>query len=168
MKNINSIPIKIRLKELLIDYIAILAFLVWVLIISSWFYFFILWEIPKFGETGSQLISFLFSVFPIILIFSYLDYKNWTFWKQFAWLKIIYKNKTFAFSLLRNVIKFLPWQLAHFWIISWIYSDFNSFSSQFLTFLAIFLFFLYLLQWLFSKDKRYLADFIAKTQVVEK
>ncbi|RKW23955.1 RDD family protein [Candidatus Gracilibacteria bacterium] len=168
MKNINSIPIKIRLKELLIDYIAILAFLVGVLIISSGFYFFILGEIPKFGETGSQLISFLFSVFPIILIFSYLDYKNGTFGKQFAGLKIIYKNKTFAFSLLRNVIKFLPWQLAHFGIISGIYSDFNSFSSQFLTFLAIFLFFLYLLQGLFSKDKRYLADFIAKTQVVEK
>ena len=124
MKNINSIPIKIRLKELLIDYIVILAFLVWVLIISSWFYFFILWEIPKFGETGSQLISFLFSVFPIILIFSYLDYKNWTFWKQFAWLKIIYKNKTFAFSLLRNVIKFLPWQLAYFFSNIFVFSLF--------------------------------------------
>lgn len=90
------------------------------------------------------------------------------FLKTICLTKIIYKNKTFAFSLLRNVIKFLPWQLAHFWIISWIYSDFNSFSSQFLTFLAIFLFFLYLSQWLFSKDKRYLADFIAETQVVEK
>lgn len=63
MKNINSIPIKIRLKELLVDYIVILAFLVWVLIISYWFYFFILWEIPKFGETGSQLISFFFFSF---------------------------------------------------------------------------------------------------------
>ena len=109
----NNIPIKKRLKELLVDYAVIIAYLVLLLIINLGIMFLILKEIPEYTETQSQLIATFTSVIPIILIFSFLDFKDGSIGKRAAGLKLTYVNHRFSSSLVRNIIKFLPWQLGH-------------------------------------------------------
>ena len=86
----NHIPVKIRLKELLVDYVVIIAYLVLLLIINLVIMFFFLKGIPEYTETQSQLIATFTSVIPIILIFSYLDFKDGSFGKRAAGLKLTY------------------------------------------------------------------------------
>ena len=94
-----------------------------------------------------------------------MDYKNdGSFGKVKAGLELVYQKKTVQASLIRNVIKFLPWQLGHMGTIRGLYSDFDvlfiilSFSA---TLLAVLL----LAMTMFRKDKRHLGDLLAHTQV---
>ncbi len=51
---------------------------------------------------------------PITLLFTFLDYKNdGSFGKAKAGLELVYQKKTVQASLIRNTIKFLPWQIGH-------------------------------------------------------
>ncbi len=82
--------------------------------------------IPKMNELQSQLIALLTSVIPIILIFSFLDYsKDGSLGKRKAGLKVVYKHESLKASFIRNVIKFLPWQIGHMSMIHGIYTDFD-------------------------------------------
>lgn len=66
------------------------------------------------NELQSQVMALFTSVIPIIMIFSYMDYsKDGSIGKRKAGLKLVYKHKSFKSSLIRNIIKFLPWQLGH-------------------------------------------------------
>ncbi|MFR4763257.1 MAG: hypothetical protein ACLT9V_01795 [Anaerococcus obesiensis] len=79
--------------------------------------------IPKMNELQSQLIALLTSVIPIILIFSYLDYsKEGSIGKRKSGLKLVYKHKSLKSSFIRNLIKFLPWQIGHMSTIHGIYT----------------------------------------------
>ena len=67
-------------------------------------------------------------------------------------------------SLIRNTIKFLPWQIGHMGTIHGFYSEFDLLSiilSFFATLLAVAL----LAMMVFRKDKRHLGDLLAHTQV---
>ena len=69
-------------------------------------------------------------------------------------------------SLIRNVIKFLPWQLGHMGTIHGFYSDFDVLSiilSISATLLAVLL-----LAITIFKDKKKLEDLLAHTQVQQK
>ena len=77
------------------------------------------------------------------------------------------RKKTVQASLIRNVIKFLPWQLGHMGTIHGFYSNFDVLSiilSISATLLAVLL----LAMTMFRKDKRHLGDLIAHTQVQPK
>lgn len=77
---------------------------------------------------------------------------------------MIYKKKTVQASLIRNTIKFLPWQIGHMGTIHGFYSEFDLLSiilSFFATLLAVAL----LAMMVFRKDKRHLGDLLAHTQV---
>ena len=77
---------------------------------------------------------------------------------------MIYKKKTVQASLIRNTIKFLPWQIGHMGTIHGFYSEFDLLSiilSFFTTLLAVAL----LAMMVFRKDKRHLGDLLAHTQV---
>ena len=93
------------------------------------------------------------------------DYKNdGSFGKVKAGLELVYQKKTVQASLIRNVIKFLPWQLGHMGTIHGLYSDFDVVSiilSNSATLLAVLL----LAMTIFRKDKRHLGDLLARTQV---
>ena len=108
---------------------------------------------------------FFTSVLPITLLFTFLDYtKNGSFGKAKAGLQLVYKKKTVQASLIRNTIKFLPWQLGHMGTIHGVYSEFDVLSislSISATLLAVFL----LAMTIFRKDKRHLGDLLARTQV---
>ena len=102
---------------------------------------------------------------PIILLFTFLDYtKNGSFGKAKAGLQLVYKKKTVQASLLRNTIKFFPWQIGHMGTIHGFYSEFDSLSII-LSFLATLLAVALLVMMVFRKDKRHLGDLIAHTQV---
>ena len=94
-----------------------------------------------------------------------MDYKNdGSFGKVKAGLELVYQKKTVQASLIRNVIKFLPWQLGHMGTIHGFYSDFDGLFivlSISATLLAVSL----LAMTLFRKDKRHLGDLLAHTQV---
>ncbi len=162
----NNIPIKNRLIELLVDYLIIIVYLVLLLIVNLGIILFIFKGVPKYTEIQAQLIATFTSVIPIILIFSYLDYfKNGSIGKRVSGLKLTYTNQRFSSSLLRNIIKFLPWQLGHVGVIHGIYNDFDITAIMIAnsgTFLGLVLLFM----GLFRKDKRHLGDLIAGTKIV--
>lgn len=161
----NQIPIQLRLKELLVDYVVILAYLVALFIVNLLIIWLFFDELPDYSEIQSQLIATCTSVIPIILIFSYLDfYRNGSIGKQVTGLKLVFEKRRFRSSLLRNVIKFLPWQLGHLGVIHGMYTDFDMMAITIAnagTLLAVVL----LCMGLFRKDKRHLGDFIAGTKV---
>ena len=111
---INPIPFKKRMIEFLFDYLFILAYLVLLFLSSMLIYIIFFNGVPEFTEIQSQWLVFFTSVLPITLLFTFLDYKNdGSFGKVKAGLELVYQKKTVQASLIRNVIKFLPWQLGH-------------------------------------------------------
>ena len=162
---INPISFKKRMIELLFDYLFILAYLALLFLGSMLFYTIFFNGIPEFTEIQSQCLVFFTSVLPITLLFTFLDYtKNGSFGKAKAGLQLVYKKKTVQSSLIRNTIKFLPWQIGHMGTIHGVYSEFDLLSII-LSFLATLLAVALLAMMVFRKDKRHLGDLIAHTQV---
>lgn len=161
----NNIQINIRIKEMFFDFLIISAYLLLLFCISMIVYTFIFKGIPELKELQAQAIALFTSVIPIFLFFSYMDYsKDGSFGKRKAGLKLVYEKKTITASLLRNFIKFLPWQIGHMSTIRGIYTNFDSLSIV-LSIISIIFGLLLLLMAFFRKDRRHLGDILAKTQV---
>lgn len=127
-------------------------------------YFAIFKGIPVFNELQSQLVATITSVIPIILIFTILDYSKGSLGKQKAGLFVYYTNKSFGSSLIRNIVKFLPWQLGHIGTIHGMYTNFDPLAIIF-TIISMTLALTLIIMGLVRKDKRHLGDLIAGTQV---
>ncbi|MFW0180181.1 RDD family protein [Rothia sp. P5766] len=165
VKENNPIPYKLRLKELFFDYLLIVTYLALLLAVAMTGYLLVSGGLPSRGELASQVIAFLSSVLPLILIFSYLDYSSaGSCGKRKVGLKLVYRKKSFKASLIRNSVKFLPWQVAHMGIIHGTYSEFDALSIILMEASIIGAAVLFFMA-LFRKDKRHLGDFLAKTQV---
>ena len=162
---INPIQFKKRMTEFIFDYLFILAYLALLFLGCMLFYIIFFNGIPEFTEIQSQCLAFFTSVLPIMILFTFLDYKNdGSFGKVKAGLELVYQKKTMQASLIRNAIKFLPWQLGHMGTIHGFYSEFDLLSiilSISATLLAVLL----LAMTMFRKDKRHLGDLLAHTQV---
>ena len=168
MLAINPISFKKRMTEFLFDYLFILAYLVLLFLGSMLIYIIFFNGVPEFTEVQSQWLAFFTSVLPITLLFTFLDYtNNGSFGKAKAGLQLVYKKKTVQASLIRNTIKFLPWQIGHMGTIHGVYSEFDLLSII-LSFLATLLAVLLLAMTVFRKDKRHLGDLLAHTQVQQK
>ena len=156
------------MTEFLFDYLFILTYLVLLFLGSMLIYIIFFNGVPEFTEIQSQWLVFFTSILPIILLFTYLDYaKNGSFGKLKAGLELVYQKKTVQASLIRNTIKFLPWQLGHMGTIHGFYSEFDGLFiilSILATLLAVSL----LAMTVFRKDKRHLGDLLAHTQVQQK
>ncbi|MBM7562152.1 RDD family protein [Fusibacter tunisiensis] len=159
----NNLTWKMRLRELFIDYICILIYLIILFGITMGIYLVVLKGIPEFNELQSQLVALLTSVIPIVLIFSFWDYSKGSIGKRKAGLELYYANKTFGASLVRNIIKFLPWQLGHIGTIRGIYTNFDTVAIIF-TICSMVLAIVLLVMGLVRRDKRHLGDLIAGTQ----
>ena len=161
----NPISLKKRMMEFLFDYLFILAYLVLLFLGSMLIYIIFFNGVPEFTEIQSQWLVFLTSVLPITLLFTFLDYaKNGSLGKVKEGLELVYQKKTVQASLIRNTIKFLPWQLGHMGTIHGFYSEFDGLSiilSILATLLAVSL----LAMTVFRKDRRHLGDLLAHTQV---
>lgn len=162
---INPISVKKRMIEFLFDYLFILTYLVFLFLGSMIIYIIFFNGVPEFTEIQSQGLVFLTSVLPITLLFTFLDYaKNGSFGKAKAGLELVYQKKTVQASLIRNIIKFLPWQIGHMGTIHGFYSEFDVLSiilSISATLIAVLL----LAMTMFRKDKMHLGDLLAHTQV---
>ena len=160
--------IKLRLKALIIDYLCIMAYLVILFIVIISFYKLILKGIPEFSETESQLIAFLTTVLPITVYFVFKESRKpyASFGKKKVGLKIIYEGDPIKGSIIRNVLKFLPWQFGHMSVIKGVYNDFDSFFVFIFYGLAIILPIIYILMVIFRKDHRHLPDILAGSWVV--
>ena len=165
---INPISFKKRMTEFLFDYLFILAYLVLLFLGSMLIYIIFFNGVPEFTEIQSQWLVFFSSVLPITLLFTFLDYaKNGSFGKVKAGLELVYQKKTVQASWIRNVSKFVTWQIGHTGTIHGFYSDFDGLSfilSISATLLAVLL----LAMTMFRKDKRHLGDLLAHTQVQPK
>ena len=164
----GRISAKTRLKEFAIDYIVIVAYLVLLFAVAGTFYMVAFGEIPAFSQRQSQLIATGASVMPIVIVFSLMDYQApfGTFGKRKAGLKVSYKTRAYWRSLVRNVVKFLPWQLAHMGVIGGMYSNFASPLAMAALYVSLGLLALLLGMVLFRKDGRHLGDMLAGTRVV--
>ena len=161
----NHISLRKRMIEFLFDYLLILTYLVLLFLCAISYYYIFFNGIPMQTEIQSQSLTFFITVLPIMLYFTFLDYKkNGSFGKAKAGLQLVYKKKTVQASLLRNTIKFLPWQIGHMGTIHGFYSEFD-FLSIILSILATLLAVDLLAMVVFRKDKRHLGDLIAHTQV---
>lgn len=160
----NRISLQERTKELIIDWLVISVYLVLLLICTMLYYKFIFNGIPKFSQIESQMIALFFSVIPMILLFSYLDYNGGSFGKRKAYLKVSFKHNNFLSALIRNTVKFLPWQFGHMGTIRGMYTNFDTLSITF-EIISILLLLTLLFMGIFRKDKRHLGDFLASTQV---
>lgn len=164
MKTHNHLPIKSRFKELLIDWLVIWIYLIGLFLVSVIFYTLKFGKIPYFSEGQAQLIATFASVIPIILIFTYMDYNGGTLGKKKAGLKLYFEKKSILSALIRNIIKFIPWQIGHIGTIRGMYYDFDVLSIIIQAIAIIFLLIMFYLGF-FRKDNRHLGDLLANTQV---
>lgn len=88
----NNLTWKMRLRELFIDYICILIYLIILFGITMGIYLVVLKGIPEFNELQSQLVALLTSVIPVVLIFSFWDYSKGSIGKRKAGLELYYAN----------------------------------------------------------------------------
>jgi len=168
-ENVQAPGIMLRVKEILVDWLFISAYLILLLIIALATYMLILKGIPEFTNFQAQLIATLTSVVPIIIIFSIMEgTKYFASWgKRKANLKVIYKGNPMKGSIIRNTLKFLPWQFGHMSTINGIYNDFNTpFSMIFLS-LSMTLSIVYIVMAFVNKDNRHLADILAGSTVIK-
>lgn len=164
IKEVNDIKIVDRIKELVIDWLVICIYLIMLAIISVSFYMIVFKGIPKVTELQSQLIATITSVIPIIIIFSILDFKKGSIGKQKVGLKLYFKKREFKYSIIRNIVKFLPWQIGHMATIHGIYTEFDTISII-LQIIALTLLLTMFSMGILRKDKRHLGDIVAGTQV---
>ena len=164
LKEENNIRIVDRIKELVIDWLVICMYLIILAIVSISFYMIVFKGIPKVTELQSQLIATVTSVIPIIIIFSILDFKKGSIGKQKVGLKLYFKKREFKYSVIRNIIKFLSWQIGHMGTIHGIYTEFDTISII-LQIIALTLLVTMFLMGILRKDKRHLGDIVAGTQI---
>lgn len=164
LKEENNIRIVDRIKELVIDWLVICVYLIILAIISVSFYMIVFKGIPKVTELQSQLIATITSVIPIIIIFSILDFKKGSIGKQKSGLKLYFKERKFRYSIIRNIVKFMPWQIGHMATIHGIYTEFDTLSIV-LQIISLTLLVTMFLMGILRKDKRHLGDIVAGTQV---
>lgn len=165
LNELNLIPFKARVKEFAYDYLVILAYLVLLFGVTMAVYLLFLGGVPQISELQSQLIALVTSVIPVVLIFTYLDYaRGGSLGKKKAGLKLVYRRRTVKSSLVRNIIKFLPWQLGHMSTIHGIYTGYDPLAIG-LSCVSMTLAALLLLMGFLRKDKRHLGDLLAGTQV---
>ena len=164
LKEENNIRIVDRIKELVIDWLVICVYLIILAIISISFYMIVFKGIPKVTELQSQLIATITSVIPIIIIFSILDFRRGSIGKQKVGLKLYFRKREFKYSIIRNIIKFLPWQIGQMGTIHGIYTEFDTISII-LQIISLTLLVIMFLMGILRKDKRHLGDILAGTQV---
>ena len=128
MRDDNPIPFTTRIKELCIDWLVISAYLLCLFAVSMACCFMTLGDIPAFSELHSQLIATFASVLVIVALFAYLDFKGDSIGKRTAGLEIYFAHRSFGRSLVRNGIKFLPWQIGRMAVIHGVYTEFDIMS----------------------------------------
>ena len=171
----NSIVIK-RLKAFVIDYFIILIYVgilfSGTILISKYFHL----KLDNVNPVIGELIGFTTLTLPVILYFTFSENSKYggTIGKRKIGLQIISKSLTKASLkqlLLRNCIKFLPWELSHFFIYRLFYfNSLNKTSPEWvLTGLIVSqgLALIYLLSIILNKKNQSIYEILSRTNVVK-
>ena len=164
MQQNNPIPFTARIKELCIDWLVISAYLLCLFAVSIACYFITLGGIPTFSELHSQLIATFASVLVVVALFTHLDFKGGSIGKRTAGLEIYFAHRSFSRSLVRNSVKFFPWQIGHMAVIHGVYTEFDTMSIV-LSLISCILLVIMFLMGTMRRDRRHLGDILAGTQV---
>lgn len=163
--------LKRRFAALLFEYLTILGYMAVLFAINMFIYLVILGGIPPFGELGMNLIS-LTLIVPVVVyaILTEAGKRHATWGKRRMKLRVASAGARALRPwqiIVRNLIKFLPWQLAHMAI-------FHGFTLQWeftplwtAVMIAVDVLPFVWIGFLFRKDHRGIHDLIAKTVVVE-
>jgi RDD family len=164
----KSASFKLRIKALLIDYLCIVLYLFVLFALTMSIYFLFFNGIPEFTEKQSQLIASLTTVVPITIYFTIQESRNSfaSFGKKKAGLKVTYLKNPIIGSLIRNILKFLPWQFGHMSVIRGIYNGFESYYVMIVYGLAVLLPIIYIGMAMIRKDHRHIPDIVAKSYVI--
>lgn len=160
--------IKLRIKALVLDYICISVYLIILTIVAMGIYFIVFRRIPEFTEIQSQGIAFLTTILPITIYFSIKESSEYfaTCGKKKVGIKVKYYKNSVIGSIIRNILKFLPWQFGHMAVIRGIHKGFESPFVLVFYFLSVLLPILYIgMVWL-RPDYRHLPDLLASSQVI--
>lgn len=168
IKDVTGAKLKIRIKALLWEWFFISMYLIALLFLTLLFYYFVIGSIPVFTETQSQWIAFLTSILPIICIFAFWECKPHyaSLGKRKIGLMVRYRRNPIRGSIIRNVLKFLPWQLGHMSTIRGMYYGYESILTLVLYGLSVSLPLVYILMVAIRKDHRHLPDIMAGSIVV--
>lgn len=162
--------VKNRYLAVLYDYISISIYLIVVLLITMFIFNVVIGEIPEFSKTESHLISFGASVLPVLVYFSFKEAKipYQSFGKKRKHLYLTYNNNPLLSALIRNSIKFLPWQLAHIAVVEGMYQGFDTVIPTMFLILSGLLFITINCMVIFQKDHKHLGDILSNSICKEK
>ena len=161
----NHISLRKRMIEFLFDYLLILTYLVLLFLCAISYYYIFLMAFQGKQKFKHRALHFLSLFYQSCFISHFWIMKKMgvlgSLKLDFTWST---KKKTVNASLIRNTIKFLPWQLGHMGTIHGVYSNFDLLSII-LSFLATLFAVSLMVMTIFRKDKRHLGDLLAQTQV---
>jgi len=161
-------PIKLRFKALFIDYLCIVAYLALLMGVAMACYKLFFGEVPQFTALQSQLVAFFTSVLPVMGWFAFMESKGdfASLGKRKVGIQVKYERfgkNPLVSSILRNALKFLPWQLAHMAVIGGVYDGFESANLLIVT---LILPVIYIAMAVIRKDNRHFADIVSGSYVV--
>ena len=161
------IYIRKRFSALLIDWLIMSLYIVLLFSITMLFYYIFFGKVPEITQIGTQFIAALTTVIPICIFSIVYEIKSkyGSIGKRLMGLIVVRSSKTIYHPIVRNIIKFLPWQLAHIAVIYGIYQGFS--STVFIIFyvLSLGLVILFISQVIFTKEHRHLGDILSKSKV---
>lgn len=156
-----------RLLALVIDWLLICGYLIAMALLAFLLYL-IFWDrVPDFTAMQTQVIAALTSVVPVVIWFTLKESRipYATTGKIQMELTVKYRGDALKSALIRNVIKFLPWQIAHMGVIQGFYSNFDSGFGMLMVLVGIFLALTYIMQVVVTPSHRHFPDIIAGARV---
>ncbi|PTM57869.1 RDD family protein [Desmospora activa] len=172
--------LKLRMYAFLLDYLIIVAYGILLGLVSSLLQP-VLTPLFTTSPLSAEITGFFLITLPVTLYFAICESSNWqgTWGKRKMGIQVTDQNgdrPRLGRSLLRSVVKFTPWEMAHFviWRLALPPEYFVHPSSYPLPFLYTVMSFvyiavsLYMLTPLLSRSKRSIYDWIAGTAVVVK
>jgi uncharacterized RDD family membrane protein YckC len=171
---IISTYLKKRLLSLAIDFSMIVAYVLLLFGFTTSIYRFVFEETPKFDIFTAHLIGFLTLILPVLIYFiiSELGVSSNTLGKRIVGLKVASMDNqklTVNQVVLRNIIKFLPWEYAHIlvYILILVPKAADSQLSIFGLILANIIPLVYLAMIVLRKDHRGPHELVSRTIVVD-
>ena len=167
-EQVNYAKLKQRFKSLFIDYLLISGYAVSLMGVTVGFCLIVYHKIPRSSSIALQFIAFALMILPVFVYFVITESgkARASIGKRKAKIHILYQNSEFASSLLRNLIKLLPWQLAHMAVIEGVYSASVSPFVIICYGLSVILPIIYIAIVFVRKDHKSIPDLIAHTVVV--
>jgi len=164
-----------RFKAFAIDYLIIIGYIVLLFAATLAISRLLDADLDNIDTLTAELIGFITLTLPVILYFSFTEAGKFagSIGKIRFHLKVIPVSKhkaSFFQALLRNVIKFLPWEIAHFFVYQLFYFSRTNMEPPVWVLYGLVasqaIAFVYLLFILFRKDNRSVYELISSTKVV--